>query len=344
MEIAKIERVLLRDAWKHEALDFTKWLQANLDYLADSIGLRLTAIESEHQVGDFSVDLLAKDDAGSLVVIENQLERSDHDHLGKLVTYASMVGARSGIWIVALPRPEHVKAIQWLNEGMASSFYLVKLEAVRIGDSPTAPLFTIITGPSEGSAEAGRVRAVREKADNQQSKFWAVLLDRARLRTQLHKNISPGTQSWVGTTADLPRGISFNYATAFGKGRVELYIDDDKRGKDFNEEVLAQLASQRTVLEQAYGRSLEWQDLPDGRACRICEKFSTPFDLKEESTWSLAIDEMIDGMIRLEKVLRPHLRSAADKADRVMRERLTEVAESEQTPTEARAAKDEDRY
>ena len=134
--IGKIQRVPLREVWKHEALDLTKWLQNNIEVLNEPLDLSLSNAEREQSAGDFSVDLVAEDEDGSLVVIENQLEKSDHAHLGKLITYLTAIGAKKAVWIVADPRPEHVAAIAWLNEGSAAAFYLLKIEGIRIGDSP----------------------------------------------------------------------------------------------------------------------------------------------------------------------------------------------------------------
>jgi RecB family endonuclease NucS len=127
MSIGKIERVPLRQVWRHEALDFTTWLEQNIDALSEVLDLSLSSAEREQSAGDFSVDIVAEDGSGNTVIIENQLEQSDHDHLGKLVTYVSMLEAKAAIWIVAAPRPEHVRAVAWLNEGSSAAFYLVKL-------------------------------------------------------------------------------------------------------------------------------------------------------------------------------------------------------------------------
>lgn len=120
--IQKIARISLREAFKHEAYDFTKWLQENLDVLNDCIDLTLSNAEAEATAGDFSVDLVAEDASGNKVIIENQLEKSNHDHLGKLITYLVAIEARAAIWIVSEPRPEHVSAITWLDESSGSSY------------------------------------------------------------------------------------------------------------------------------------------------------------------------------------------------------------------------------
>ena len=156
--IGRIQRVALRKVWKHEALDFTKWLEENVDVLNEATGLQLSGVEREQAVGAFSVDLIAEDEDGRPVVIENQLEKSNHDHLGKLLTYLVGIEARKAIWIVADPRPEHVGVVTWLNESSSADFHLLKLEAIRIGDSEPAALLTQIVGPSEEARKAGATK------------------------------------------------------------------------------------------------------------------------------------------------------------------------------------------
>ena len=122
-KIGKLERVPLREVWKHEALDFTQWLQENIDVLNTALDLNLVNVDREQAAGSFSIDLVAEDGSGGTVVIENQLEKSNHDHLGKLVTYLTAMGATVAIWIVSDPRPEHVAAITWLNESSSASLH-----------------------------------------------------------------------------------------------------------------------------------------------------------------------------------------------------------------------------
>ena len=146
--IGKLQRVHLREVWRHEAYDFTQWLQVNIDILNEALDLELVSAEREQAAGSFSIDLVAESSDGETYVIENQLEKSNHDHLGKVITYLTAMKARGAIWIVSEPRQEHVNAMAWLNEASNADFYLVKVEAVRIGDSPAAPLLTLIVGPT----------------------------------------------------------------------------------------------------------------------------------------------------------------------------------------------------
>src|SRR3989344_9506428 len=139
--IGKLKKVPLREIWKNEAKDFTTWLSENIDTLNEALEISLTVVEREKSVGDFSLDIVAEDSDSNLVIIENQLEKTDHGHLGQVVTYLSNLGAKMAIWITSNPREEHIKAINWLNESTPdyTSFYIVKVEAVRIGDSAPAP-------------------------------------------------------------------------------------------------------------------------------------------------------------------------------------------------------------
>ena len=150
MSVSRLRRIDLREVRKDEAADFTPWLQNNLDMLGEELGMKLSAVERNTEVGAFEADIVAEDAEGSSVVIENQFGRSDHDHLGKLLTYATNLEARTAIWVCEEPRPEHAKAVTWLNQSVSgSSFYLAKLDVFRIGESPPAPHFTLIAGPSD---------------------------------------------------------------------------------------------------------------------------------------------------------------------------------------------------
>ena len=175
--IAKIERVSLRDVWPHEAYDFTQWLEENIDVLSEAIDRNIVNAEREKKTeSTLSVDLVAVDEAGSSIIIENQLEKSDHDHLGKLITYLTAMQANTAVWIVAVPRPEHVAALTWLNESSSADFYLLKIEATRIENSPPAPLLTLIVGPSEEGKSIGRSKQEMSERDHTRYKRWSLLV------------------------------------------------------------------------------------------------------------------------------------------------------------------------
>ena len=304
--VGKIQRVRLRDVWKHEAVDFTTWLEENIDCLADALDYPLVNVDREQSAGDFSVDLVGEDNGGKVVVIENQLAKSDHDHLGKLITYLTALDASVGIWIVSEPRSEHVKAAAWLNESSSAAFYLVKVEAIKIGDSEPAPLLTLITGPSAEAAQAADTKKELAERYVIREKFWSQLLDRAKQKTKLHAGISPGKYNWIGTSAGLPPGLNLNYAVRRHDAQAELYIHRDQDTGEGNKEILQQLLKNRENIEEQFGEELEWESLEEKRACRI-KKTISEGGWQDEGSWADVHEKMIDAMIRLEKALRPYL-------------------------------------
>ncbi len=304
--IGKIQRIRLREVWKHEALDFTTWVENNIDALNDALDLSLQNVEREQNAGAFSVDLVAEDETGNIVIIENQLERSNHDHLGKLITYLTALEAKAAIWIVSEPRPEHVKAVAWLNESSSAAFYLVKVEAIKIGESPPAPLLTLITGPSAEAAEAGKTKKELAERYSIRKRFWSGLLDRAKGKTKLHANISPGEYNWVGTSAGMS-GLWFNYTIRQHDGQAELYIDVDKDSGEGNTKILNELLQHKQAIEEQFKGTLEWESLEGRRACRIRKTVGIG-GWRDEEKWPDLQEAMTDAMVQLEKALRPYLK------------------------------------
>lgn len=157
MKLGKLEKIIdLRSVWEHEAKDFTNWLaqEQNLDLLSNEIGINISLIKTEAETGDFSVDILAEEaETGKKIIIENQLERTNHDHLGKIITYASGYEAETVIWIVKEFRNEHKSAIDWLNEHTDEklNFFGITIELWKIGNSEIAPKFNIVSQPNSWS-------------------------------------------------------------------------------------------------------------------------------------------------------------------------------------------------
>lgn len=304
--IGKLKRIPLREVWPHEAFDFTSWLIGNIEVLNEELGITLSSVEQEQSAGDFKVDILAEDENGDPVVIENQLGKSDHDHLGKIITYLSSFEARTAIWLVSDPRPEHITAITWLNESAPEAFYLFRVEAVRIGDSPPAPLLTPIVGPSEESRQIGQKKKEWAEREKQRYRFWDELLEAANDKTNLHKNISPSKATWISTSAGIS-GLSFTYGARQNDCQVELYIDRGKEKKDENDQIFDFLRSHQEEIENTFGEGLDWDPLEGRRACRIAKYMDHGGYRSPEEEWPEVQNKMIDAMIRLEKSLSPYL-------------------------------------
>lgn len=303
--IGKIENVPLREIWKHEAHNFTTWLENNIDILDTVLDFRLSNISREHGTGNFSVDIVAEDESGNIVIIENQLEKSNHDHLGKIITYLASVGASKAIWIVSEPRQEHIKAISWLNESELAEFYLLKIQGIKIGNSEPAPLLTLIVGPSEEVREAGETKKQYADRHHERKEFWKFLLEKAKQRTKLHANISPGMYNWVGTSSGY-NGINYNYTIGQHEGKVEVYIDHDRTTGEKNKQTFDFLLSNKEEIEKIFGGQLDWDEIEGKRACRIAKYFNDG-GYRDKDKWDLIASKMIDAMIRLEKAFQPFI-------------------------------------
>lgn len=307
MPIGKLERVALREVWKHEAYDFTQWMEENIEVLNEALDLNLVNVEREQAAGTFSVDLVAEDINGNTVIIENQLEKSNHDHLGKLITYLTAMDARSAIWIVSQPRPEHVAAIAWLNESSSADFYMVKVEAVRIENSPAAPLFTLIVGPSDEAKDVGSAKKNIAERYHIRKRWWTSLIELSSSENKLHAHITPGEYSWIGVSAGV-RGINYNYSVTQNESFAELYIDRGKESEEENKEIFENLFSYKNEIEAAFGGSLEWERLEGKRACRIRYRYSGGGYRSEEEEWPEIQLHIIKAMTRFEAAMRPYIK------------------------------------
>jgi hypothetical protein len=307
--IGKIERIPIRDIWRNEARGFTGWLFDNIEVLAEELDIGLSSIDKEKSVGSFSADIVAEDTTGNSVLIENQLEKTDHDHLGKILTYISNLEAKTAIWISSNPRPEHERAIEWLNEaGVDVDFYLVKIEIYKIGESEPAPKFTIIAGPSEKSKAVGKEKKELAERHKKRLDFWKMLLERSKEKTKLFSNVSPSIYSWIGTGSG-KSGLTFNYVVTYRYGQVELYIDRGKDSEEENKKIFDQLYKDKDEIEKSFpfGEKLKWQRLDDRRASRICKTFEYA-GLNDKEKWEKLQDDMIDTMIEFHKAFKKHIK------------------------------------
>lgn len=308
MQISKLKKVPLREIWEKEAKDFTDWLEKNIDSLNEQLDLKLTVTAREKKVGDFFLDIEAEDEDGNLVVIENQLKETDHEHLGKILTYLSGLGAKMAIWICANVRPEHKRVIDWLNEIAPPdiSFYLVQVNAIRIDNSPAAPLFTLITGPSKLGKKVGHEKRKLAETHYLRKEFWKQLLEKANKKTDLHKNVTPRYDHWISAGAG-KAGISYNYLIFKNSGGVDIYFDKGKGSDKINKQRFDELYKHKKEIEKIFGKKLIWQRLDGKRASRI--RFDIKgIGLKDKEKWSELQDKMIDAMIRLEKAFSPYIK------------------------------------
>ncbi len=294
MELSKLEKVDLRKVWKHEAFDFTNWLaqSENLSLLSEEINIEISLIQTEASVGKFNVDILAEEETTARkIVIENQLEFTDHDHLGKIITYASGLDAEIVIWIVREVRDEHKQAIDWLNEHTDEklNFFVVKMEVWQIGNSPYAPRFHIISQPNDwakvvkhSAGQSTRLTDLRLlKLD-----FWEKFRDFAQNSGSQIRLRKPRPQHWYDISfGSSDAHVALTVNSQRNQIGCEVYIPNSK-------ELFHRLKFKKEEIESEFGEILDWQLLPEKKACRI--RLVTNGIITESDCW----DEYFDWLIR----------------------------------------------
>ncbi len=305
--LSKLERVPLREAWKHEAGEFTPWLAEadNLDALALALGIsELVLVAAEHWVGDFKLDLLCTD-GDQQVIIENQLADTDHKHLGQILTYAAGVGARKVIWVAESFRPEHAAALQFLNDNTTDdlSFFGVQVELWRIGDSPLAPKFEVVVKPNDW-VKTGREQARAASSSSPtkllQQKFWVALIERLARNAPNIRPQKPRPQHWLNNSIGRSGfGLNLTANTRDERLGVELWIPGAEAKKHF-----ANLSAQRETIERTLGFDLDWQELPDAKACRIAAWYPNA-SIEDEKRWDEYLQWLEQRLLVMDRVLRP---------------------------------------
>ena len=311
-KLSTLNQVPLREAWKHEASEFTPWLaQAdNLEALADSLNLReLTCVATEHWVGDFKLDILCNDGSDQ-VIIENQLEETDHKHLGQIIAYAAGVGAKKVIWVAESFRPEHATALEFLNNSTTEelSFFGVKVELWRIGNSPLAPKFEVVVKPNDwAKLNRGHAKAAAESSPTKQLqlKFWMALIKKLEKSTPHIKPQAPGPRHWLSNSIGR-KGFGLNVSintTKEGRIGVELWLTTSDAKRHF-----AALHAKQKEIESKLKFELDWQELPEKEACRIVSWFSNA-PLEDETRWDEYHEWIAQRLDKMDKVLRPIVKS-----------------------------------
>lgn len=311
--LGRLERVDLRDIWATEAQHFTPWLarEENLQILGESLAIDLEFEAQEKNVGPFRADILCKDtDNGSWVLIENQLERTDHLHLGQLLTYAAGLNVVTIVWIAANFTEEHRATLDWLNEITDDSFQFFGLEVElwRIGDSPAAPKFNIVSKPNDWSRSVSK--AAKQIGDQPltetkaaQLEYWMAFREHLESVGSLIKAPKPFPQHWmnfgIGRTSFLLGALLNTTEERIG---VELYINHADAKSFF-----WQLHADKEAIEGELGFPLEWCELPDRKASRLVRYWQgvNPLD---RNRWPEYCAWMQKGLEDLSMVFRPRIK------------------------------------
>lgn len=303
--IGKIETINLRKHFKSESGDFTPWLSDNLDYVSEAIHLKLVNPSTEQTSENFRVDIQAELEDGSGVVIENQFGDSNHDHLGKIITYRTAFDAKVAIWIVEKAKQEHVEALNWLNEtDNGCDFYLLELQLIRIGDSPLGPLFTIKSAPSKEAREKGEIKRAETRRHEMRYKFWGELLKQAKADKALpaFKNSSATKDSFISSGTGIG-GVQWTLWVTKDIVRCELRIDKGKGSEEENLKILHQLMESREQIEKAYGADLNWEELEGYRTTSIRTEFPGGYNTPEEE-WPALIATDLENIKRFINALK----------------------------------------
>ena len=285
-QLSRLKKVPLRTVWRHEAFDFTSWLtqENNLELLSEAIHLDIKHIKSEADVGKYSLDILAEDEnSNKTVVIENQLESTDHDHLGKLITYAAGYDAEFVVWVVKDVQEEHKKAIEWLNDRTdeKTNFFLIKIELWQIDDSAVAPKFEIIVSPN-GWAKTMKANKSSNSLTNtklMQLEFWKNFQGYVKETDQsMRVGRAPRPQHWY----DISMGtsechIALTMNTRENSLGCEIYIPRNKM-------LFNNLKEMSSVIESEIGHKLEWIDAETASRIKLsktCEHEINPDKSKD---------------------------------------------------------------
>ncbi len=307
MSLGKLQHVDLRKQWSDEAKEFTPWLSSEegLTLLGENLGMELELEDTEVYVGNYRADIVAKDTASNeYVVIENQLCQTDHDHIGKLLTYAASFEARTIVWIALKIREEHRQAIDWFNEITVKEvdFFGIEIELLQIGDSPFAPNLKIVSKPNEWTRTIRSQRQALTEGDTIKLGYWTEFTNYISEHEVAIRKRKPGAQHWY----DIAIGTSWAHfmLTVRIKDKdigCELYMSQENA-----KELFHFLEKEKEAIEESIGNSLEWHELPEGKASRIVLRSS--IDPTDEANWGECFQWYANSVTKFREVFLPRIK------------------------------------
>ena len=314
LEFSELKRIPLREKWPHEASKFTPWLAENIQMLGDALGMDIEIVDREASVGDFSLDLLARDLGTSrTVVIENQFNRTDHDHLGKLLTYAAGFDASIVVWISEEVRDEHRQAMEWLNQrtDTETQFFAVVPEVLQIGDSNLALEFKLIVSPNEWQKSKRQKPPTNpsSKGEKYKSYFQALI---GELREK---------HNFIGTRAVQPQnrysfssgiqGVSYRIKFAQGD-KVLTYVRINQNVRVNRLDFFDALEKRKETIESDFGSQLEWERNDDQQHSRIAVYRNGDIEKSSDSELEEIREWYIENLLKIKKVFQPEIEKALD--------------------------------
>ena len=312
IELGKLTEIDIRKVWAHEQYHFSQWLaeENNIRELGDALNLSLTDIETEKFVGSFRCDILCKDEvSGKNVLIENQLEPTNHDHLGKIITYASGLDASVVVWIVAQAREEHASAIRWLNSHTDDtvSFFLLEIHAFVIGDSVPAPKFVIVEKPNDFAKSVKTLSKTggEDETKAYQHEFWTKFNEVLEQRGKPFKMRTP------------PMDYSYRVPLGSSHYRIEIELQKKRKFMDVclwildNKDMFESLLKNKTKIETAIDCPVEWFPLDNKKSSAVTVRIPG-LDFENQANYPELMNKAIDIVVTMINVCLPILKEEND--------------------------------
>lgn len=310
--IGKLVEVDVRELWKHEQYDFSNWLakETNLEYLNEIIGLTLTHIDKEVYVGPYRCDLVAKDEtSGIIVVVENQLECTNHDHLGKIITYASGLDAKVIVWIVKEAKEEHRAAIEWLNNNTNNdiNFFLIEIHAYKIGNSDPAPMFEVVEKPND-FVKRSKIKnddGDLNKSQGERLIFWEQFNQIVINRGKPFNVRKAKTNHWYDVALGTSEAhITIELVNKDGNVVLSIYINDNKSLFD-------KLEDSKVEIENELGFNMIWERRDGKKGCKIKYCISG-LNFDDHSNYDELMNQIIDKSVKMRDVFKKYIYNYID--------------------------------
>lgn len=318
-DFGELKTIPLREKWKHEAHNFTPWLEKNIQKLGDVLGLEdLVVTRREAPVENYSLDLLAEDaNSTKTVVIENQLDETDHDHLGKLLTYAAGYDASIVVWISAEITEAHRQALEWLNQrtDTETQFFAIVVELLQIDDSKPSPNFKLIVFPNEWQkAQSQKRKSARDASPrNQKYKdYFQGLIDELRENHRFTKAKVGQGQNWYNFSSGVT-GISYG-AQFQRENKLRTYVSIYQKHCEYRLELFDALENQKEDITQKFGSDLEWQRNVDKQETLIFVSRDGSIESSDEELEEIR-EWQVTNLLKLKEVFQPEIERALETLD-----------------------------
>lgn len=301
-ELGRLKSVELREIWDSEAQHFTPWLakESNLALLGDTIGLVLELETVEKNVGPYRADIVCRDTAdNSWVLIENQLEKTDHNHLGQILTYAAGLNAVTIVWIAQRFTDEHQATLEWLNDvtGNNVNFFGLEVELWRIGDSPIAPKFNIAVKPNEWTKGPTPGEMDLTPAKKLQLEYWTVFREYVIENAKRIKATKAQPQHWMNFSLGRSYFGMYSFVdTMHPRIGVRLFLEGSDAKAHFH-----LLYREREKIEQEIGMELVWDELPDKKSSYI-SAYNPDMNPKKKNTWPKQHEFLLNTLDKMHEV------------------------------------------